>query len=117
MLAFTSSHIWEAGERNIGYGSETGSALSCQVLSLHLKEPCNNRGGLSPVALLGFEELAPGAGQPIKPRPAIVLGGSLIGPNGILLFEQQQHRIKSALVDKKQVAADLLDTPGDAVPM
>ena len=54
--------------------------------------------------------------QTIKAGAPVVLRRSPVRLNRALLFQPQQYRVESALVNEELVAADLLDPPGNAVP-
>jgi hypothetical protein len=51
----------------------------------------------------------------IKAGAAVLLRWTPFGGDGTLLLKPQQNRIECALIHREQVAADLLDAPGDAV--
>src|SRR3989449_5881195 len=97
--------------------SETASALSSQILCFHSDKPAEEDGRLFPLPSLGLEPFASGRGQPIETRPAVVVRGSPFRRDGPFLFQLQQQGIKSALIDCQQIPADLLDAPGNPVPM
>ena len=61
--------------------------------------------------------LRPAPRQPIKAGPAVVFRGTPVRRNRSLLLQPQQDGIQRALVDRKQVAADLLDASRHAIPV
>ena len=61
------------------------------------------------------ELLATGAGEFVVAGFAIVVGGAPFGGDVAFLFELEEGRIESAVIDREEVAAGLLDAAGDAI--
>src|SRR5215470_3445851 len=91
--------------------------FSFQILSFHRKESLHNGRGLFPASSLSPQSFAPVACQSIEASPAVILGGTPFRGDRTLLFQSQQHRIQSALVDGENIPADLLDPPGNPIAM
>src|SRR2546422_4463319 len=91
--------------------------FSFQILSFHRKESLHNGCGLFPALSLGPQSFASVPCQAIETSPAAILGDAPFGGDRTLLFQPQQHRIQSALVDGENIPADLLDSPGNPVAM
>ena len=59
--------------------------------------------------------LAARASNAIEARLPVILGRTPIGGDGAFVFELEQKGIEGALIDGKQIAADLLDAACDAI--
>ena len=91
--------------------------LSFQILGFHRKKSPHDGRSLFPASGLSLQLFAPVACQSIEASPAVILGGAPFGGDRTLLFQPQQHRIQSALVDGENIPADLLDPSGNPVAM
>src|SRR5215831_8392658 len=99
------------------FGAPAAAPPSFQVLRFRRKESLDDRRRLFPVLRLCLQLLAALACQAIKACLAVVLGCAPLGRDRSFLHELEQDRIERALIDRQQIAADLLDAPGDAVAM
>src|SRR6202034_1052766 len=68
-----------------------------------------------PIPSLGPQLFSSGLSQPIEARPAVIFRGAPLGCDRAFLLQLQQYGIESALIHRQQIAADLLDAPGDSV--
>src|SRR4030095_8012308 len=68
-----------------------------------------------PVARFFLQLFAPGGREPVKARPALVLGLAPLARDEALVLEAIQRRIERALLDAEALLRDLLDAEQDAV--
>src|SRR5258708_24523324 len=85
------------------------------MFSFGSKEPRDDDCRTLPVLGLGLQLFPPGASQPVKPRPSVVLGGTPFRRNGTFLLESQQDWIQRPLIDSENISADLLDSLSDPI--
>src|SRR5260370_14390373 len=81
------------------------------------QHPVDYGGHASPTFRFFLELLASGAGQGIKPSPAVAFRNAPLGGNPARLVKAQQPRIECSLVQLQQILGDLLDAQGDAEAM
>src|SRR3984893_2568483 len=94
----------------------TRAGLSCQVLR-DLQESIDNARRTLPLCCLLVQLLSPGAGQRIHLDAPAAFGLAPSGRYPPKLFELDECRVQSALIECELIAADLLDAPRDPVPV
>src|SRR5512135_2892359 len=82
---------------------------------LHGHHTLHHAGEALPVAGVGSQLAAAGAGDRVELGLAVVIGGAPVRFDPSALLETNERRVDRALVEQDFVAADLLNTAGDAV--
>src|ERR1019366_5702343 len=85
--------------------------------ALQPQHPSDQAGSTLPALALASELFAPGPGDGIESRLAIILRGAPLGTNPSVLRQPQQRGIYRALVQPQQFLAELLDPPRDSIPV
>src|SRR6202051_3359110 len=89
---------------------------SCRFLT-GSEESRENRGGLFPIAFFATQKFTPSARQFVIFGFAIVVRLAPLRRDVPFLLEFQERGIQRAVVHRQEIAAGLLDAPGDAVTM
>src|SRR6185312_15107597 len=85
--------------------------------ALRSKKASQDLGRFLPVSRLVLYLLPAGAGEAVVLGAPIVIRDSPLRSDVAFLFQLEQRWIKRSVVHRKQVAADLLDTPCNSIPM